>query len=291
MQNIEGGVRYLKFLLEKFDGNVDLSLAAYNAGENLVERLGRVPRLRKPETTSERSSYLQAKLVSSGAERRDRVADSPESVRRNQIISERSMSAASSTSQISDPRTDGDYKTSAAHPARPFSFRAPLRLAQSTLSQQASAAFLDSAEARSRLNEKPPAERTRADYLKVINAYERVYLITPHTGYADNALITMARLYEEIKDTRQRSEDPAVSCFVNIRRLRFGTLRKRDIARLERQPSEIEPRKDAAVDNIRYWEETNSVRVVVDVSGDVTLQARRSEDLRTASSSMSRRPD
>jgi soluble lytic murein transglycosylase-like protein len=42
-QNIEGGVRYLRFLLEKFDGNVDLSVAAYNAGENLVARIGRVP--------------------------------------------------------------------------------------------------------------------------------------------------------------------------------------------------------------------------------------------------------
>jgi soluble lytic murein transglycosylase-like protein len=49
-QNIEGGVRYLKFLLDKFEGNLDLSLAAYNAGENLVERLGRVPSI--PETVN-----------------------------------------------------------------------------------------------------------------------------------------------------------------------------------------------------------------------------------------------
>jgi soluble lytic murein transglycosylase-like protein len=42
-QNVDGGVRYMKFLLEKFKGNLDLSLAAYNAGENLVERLGRIP--------------------------------------------------------------------------------------------------------------------------------------------------------------------------------------------------------------------------------------------------------
>jgi soluble lytic murein transglycosylase-like protein len=48
-QNIDGGVRHLKFLLEKFNGNLDLSLAAYNAGENLVERLGRIPSI--PETT------------------------------------------------------------------------------------------------------------------------------------------------------------------------------------------------------------------------------------------------
>ena len=42
-QNIEGGVRYIKYLLGMFGGNVDLSLAAYNAGENLVARLGRIP--------------------------------------------------------------------------------------------------------------------------------------------------------------------------------------------------------------------------------------------------------
>jgi Transglycosylase SLT domain len=49
-QNVDGGVHYLKFLLDKFNGNLDLSLAAYNAGENLVERLGRVPPI--PETTN-----------------------------------------------------------------------------------------------------------------------------------------------------------------------------------------------------------------------------------------------
>src|SRR5262249_45486606 len=47
-QNIEGGVRYLRFLLDKFDGNLELSLAAYNAGENAVQRFGRIPPI--PET-------------------------------------------------------------------------------------------------------------------------------------------------------------------------------------------------------------------------------------------------
>lgn len=42
-QNIDGGVRYLKSLLEMFKGDLDLSLAAYNAGENLVQRVRRVP--------------------------------------------------------------------------------------------------------------------------------------------------------------------------------------------------------------------------------------------------------
>ena len=49
-QNVDAGVRHLKFLLEKFNGNLDLSLAAYNAGENLVEKLGRIPPI--PETTN-----------------------------------------------------------------------------------------------------------------------------------------------------------------------------------------------------------------------------------------------
>ena len=39
-QSIEGGTRYLKWLLEKFDDNVPLALAGYNAGENTVIRYG-----------------------------------------------------------------------------------------------------------------------------------------------------------------------------------------------------------------------------------------------------------
>jgi len=47
-QNIEGGVRYLKFLSDKFGAhNLDLMLAGYNAGENAVERYGRVPPIRE----------------------------------------------------------------------------------------------------------------------------------------------------------------------------------------------------------------------------------------------------
>jgi soluble lytic murein transglycosylase-like protein len=43
-QNIEGGARYLRFLLDRFDGNVNLALAGYNAGEGAVEKYGwRIP--------------------------------------------------------------------------------------------------------------------------------------------------------------------------------------------------------------------------------------------------------
>lgn len=40
-QNIEGGARYVRFLLERFDGDVRLTLAGYNAGEGAVDKYGR----------------------------------------------------------------------------------------------------------------------------------------------------------------------------------------------------------------------------------------------------------
>jgi len=45
--NILGGVRYLNGLLSRFDGNVPLALAAYNAGPTKVSSLGRMPRIKE----------------------------------------------------------------------------------------------------------------------------------------------------------------------------------------------------------------------------------------------------
>jgi soluble lytic murein transglycosylase-like protein len=46
-ENIRGGVAYLKSLLQKFAQNVELALAAYNAGPTAVERYGAVPPYRE----------------------------------------------------------------------------------------------------------------------------------------------------------------------------------------------------------------------------------------------------
>lgn len=43
IDNIQGGTRYLKYLLDLYSGDYRLALAAYNAGEGAVEKYGSVP--------------------------------------------------------------------------------------------------------------------------------------------------------------------------------------------------------------------------------------------------------
>ncbi len=46
-QNIRGGIQHFRWLMDNFNNDLNLSLAAYNAGENLVQRLGRVPAIKE----------------------------------------------------------------------------------------------------------------------------------------------------------------------------------------------------------------------------------------------------
>ena len=58
-QNIEAGTKLLKQLLTKYNNDVSLALAAYNAGEGRVDREGGVPQI--PETVNYVNS-IQSKL-------------------------------------------------------------------------------------------------------------------------------------------------------------------------------------------------------------------------------------
>jgi soluble lytic murein transglycosylase-like protein len=68
-KNIEGGAHYLRFLLDRFDQNLTYALAAYNAGETIVEKRGGVPPYEETRSyvdrVRKRFTELQGRFLSS----------------------------------------------------------------------------------------------------------------------------------------------------------------------------------------------------------------------------------
>src|SRR5438270_1437152 len=74
-QNIDAGVRHLKSLLENYNGNVELSLAAYNAGSGAVRRSGGVPPYRETRNYVKKITELYRGSAFTSRVRETRDAD------------------------------------------------------------------------------------------------------------------------------------------------------------------------------------------------------------------------
>jgi len=72
-QNLDAGVKYIKYLQKRFHGNVNQTIAAYNAGEGNVKRYGGIPPFRETQTYVKRVLHNYEKrseeLKKFGAER------------------------------------------------------------------------------------------------------------------------------------------------------------------------------------------------------------------------------
>jgi soluble lytic murein transglycosylase-like protein len=75
-ENIEGGVRHLRYLLDRYPGNVSLAVAAYNAGEGAVDAHRGIP------PYAETQQYVQRVLQTGGAWSGRSVGPLPKSVYR-----------------------------------------------------------------------------------------------------------------------------------------------------------------------------------------------------------------
>ena len=74
-QNIEGGTRYLRFLLNAFEGDIALTLAGYNAGEGAVMKYGRrVPPYRETQEYVRRITQRYAVMRDPETARKARAA-------------------------------------------------------------------------------------------------------------------------------------------------------------------------------------------------------------------------
>lgn len=98
-QNILGGAKYLSWLLKRFNGNTQLAVAAYNAGEGNVDKYGGVPPFRETQDYVRRVTSRYQNLYSSSL-----GSTSNSNAANTQVIAQSASYTSSNAEPVATPK-------------------------------------------------------------------------------------------------------------------------------------------------------------------------------------------